>query len=188
MLDLQTTTPTVAVNTTTKGELLTRAKAAIEDGEQSLREAAEALALARDDFNASQREIAAAVGKSVAWVNRLLRWWDECCPGTPFGPSSKAKRERRKRVQAPEQQMRCPSTTDDPEAGAQRRKAEYPKQETEAAAPFVEAQLSTSQKPPPVEAKRNLISAIDQWWPSLDETEKREVIDYFLDKVDAWET
>jgi hypothetical protein len=95
-----------AHNTTTKAELLCRAKAAIEAGEQSLQEAAEALALARHDFNATQREIAAAVGKSVAWVNRLLRWWDDGCRGTPFGPSAKASRERRKRVQATEQQTR----------------------------------------------------------------------------------
>ncbi len=107
-------------NATTKDELLDRAKAAIEAGEQSLQQAAEALALARDDFNASQREIAAAVGKSVAWVNRLLRWRDEGCSGTPFGPGSKASRERRKRVQAPEQQTRRTPDTDDAEASDQR--------------------------------------------------------------------
>src|ERR1700724_3668348 len=70
-------------NGTTKAELLSRAKMAIEDGERSLRDAAEVLALAQKDFDATQREIAAAVGKSVAWVNRLLQWQKEGCLGTP---------------------------------------------------------------------------------------------------------
>jgi hypothetical protein len=36
MLNLQTAMPSLVVNTTTKAELLSRAKAAIEAGEQSL--------------------------------------------------------------------------------------------------------------------------------------------------------
>jgi hypothetical protein len=81
-------------NRTTKADLFSRAKDAIEAGDQSLHDAAEALALAQEDFNASQREIADAVGKSVAWVNRLLQWRRQGFVGTPFGPGSKARRER----------------------------------------------------------------------------------------------
>jgi len=79
-------------NETTKAELLSRAKAAIEAGE-SPRDTAEALALAQKDFNASQREIAKAVGRSASWVNRLLKWrrsgYKE---SSPFGPTTRAGR------------------------------------------------------------------------------------------------
>jgi Homeodomain-like domain len=99
-------------NTTTKADLFSRAKDAIEAGDQSLHAAAEALALAQEDFKASQREIAEAVGKSPAWVNRLLRWRCEGCVGSPFGPGSRARRERQKSVQAPEQ--RAPQSVKSP--------------------------------------------------------------------------
>ena len=54
-------------------ELLAQARKAIESGETSLREAAETVALAQQQ-GATQRQIANAVGKSAAWVNRLLQW------------------------------------------------------------------------------------------------------------------
>jgi HEAT repeat protein len=68
-------TPVAATFTsqTTKAELLSRARAAIADGERSLRDAAETLALAQKDFDATQREMAEAVGRSASWVNRLLK-------------------------------------------------------------------------------------------------------------------
>jgi hypothetical protein len=50
---------------------------------------------------ASQRHIASYLGKSSAWVNRLLRWRKSGYKDTPFGPESKASRERA-RVQAAE--------------------------------------------------------------------------------------
>jgi hypothetical protein len=97
------TAPSVAANRTTKDELLSRAKAAIDAGEQSLHVAAEALALAQDDFNATQREIASAVGKSPAWVNALLKWQRSGCKDdSPFGPKSKAAR-----VQHAEQRVKA---------------------------------------------------------------------------------
>jgi hypothetical protein len=101
--DVSAREPSIPGNTTTKADLFSRAKDAIEAGDQSLHDAAEALALAREDFKASQREIADAVGKSVAWVNRLLQWRKQGFVGTPFGPGSRARRERQKSVQAPEQ-------------------------------------------------------------------------------------
>lgn len=81
---------------------LKQARLAIEAGEKNLKQAAEHLATAQE-AGASQRDMAEAVGKSAAWVNRLLKWRETGYQGdTPFGPESKAKRER-ERVQATEQ-------------------------------------------------------------------------------------
>jgi hypothetical protein len=82
-------------------DLLSRAKASIEAGESKLRAAAEDIAAAYEQ-GATQREVAEAVGKSAAWVNRLLSWRkggyvDE----TPFGPQSEASRRRAALVQSP---------------------------------------------------------------------------------------
>jgi hypothetical protein len=75
-------------------ELLVRAKQAIGSGEMSLRAAAEDMAAAQQQ-GATQREIAAAVEKSAAWVNRLLQWRSGGYRDNPFGPESKASRQRR---------------------------------------------------------------------------------------------
>jgi hypothetical protein len=86
-------------------ELLIRGKALIESGERSLRDAAVVLGTAQEKCGASQREIAAEVGRSPAWVNKLLKWRKAGYPSdTPFGPASKAARRRKKAVQAPERQ------------------------------------------------------------------------------------
>jgi hypothetical protein len=70
------------------------AKKAIENGESDLRRAADHLAQAQEK-GISQREIASAVGKSVSWVNGLLQWAKSGYEDkTPFGPGSKARRER----------------------------------------------------------------------------------------------
>jgi hypothetical protein len=88
-------------NSTTIAELLSRAKLAIEAGEKSLREAADAMAIAQEVYGASQQEIAAAVGKSQAWVSRVLQWRREGFKDdTPFGPASKAARVRAANYQA----------------------------------------------------------------------------------------
>jgi hypothetical protein len=82
--------PLGTANTTTKAELLKRAKAAIEAGEQSLQEAAEALGLAEEDHSATQREMAEAIGMSASWVNRLLKWRRSGYKDhSPFGPTTK---------------------------------------------------------------------------------------------------
>jgi cobalamin biosynthesis protein CbiG len=52
-------------NAATKDDLLRRAKDAIDAGEQSLRDAAEALGVAEETHSASQREMAEAVRESV---------------------------------------------------------------------------------------------------------------------------
>jgi hypothetical protein len=110
-------------------ELLSRAKHAIESGETSLHVAAEDIAAAQEQ-GATQREIAEAVGKSAAWVNRLLAWRRQGYrDDTPFGPQEKAKRQRA-RVQATEQKKRKPATTSEQaQAAAARARAETAKAE-----------------------------------------------------------
>src|SRR4051794_35772324 len=77
------------------GNSLFQAKIAVHDGERSFRAAAEHMARAQA-LGAKQRQIADAVGKTVGWVNRLLQWRkSEYKDETPFGPQSKASRERR---------------------------------------------------------------------------------------------
>ncbi len=180
----ETTAPSTAVNTTTKAELLSRAKAAIEASDSSLRNAAEALALAQGDFNATQREIAAAVGKSVAWVNRLLQWQREDCQGTPFGPGSKASRKRRKRVQATEQGPPHKADADHAEASAEKRKAEYAKQEADAGtSTSTDAKATSTNAKASGDALAEFKCAVDQYVPRMDRAAKKEATDYFLKKT-----
>lgn len=173
----------ILANTTTKDELLGRAKDAIQDGDQSMREAAEALALARQDFNATQREMAAAVGKSVAWVNRLLQWGQEGCSGTPFGPGSKASRKRRKCVQATEQEIPHEADTGDAEA-SEARKAERPQQRA-----GTETRTSTKAKATSTDAKASAHAlaefkyAVDHYVPRMSHAAKKEATDYLLQKT-----
>ena len=78
--------------TTSVAVLLSRANASIARGEKALRDAAEDIAAAHAQ-GASQRQIAAAIGKSPAWVNRVLAWRREGFVGEAFGPAHH--RERR---------------------------------------------------------------------------------------------
>jgi hypothetical protein len=57
----------------TKTEQLKQAKAALERGDQSYRDVAKALVLAKNHYKATGREMAHAVGRSVGWVNGLLK-------------------------------------------------------------------------------------------------------------------
>jgi hypothetical protein len=102
-------------------ELLSRAKRAIESGETSLRAPAEDNPAAQEQ-GATQREIAEAVGKSAAWVNRLLKWRDSGYQDvTPFGPLAKASRQRAQRVQSTEQKDQKPASTSGQARAAERR-------------------------------------------------------------------
>ncbi|WP_448035162.1 hypothetical protein [Bradyrhizobium liaoningense] len=85
-------------------DLMIAAKKLIVQGEKCLRDAAEHIAKASEQ-GASQRAIAEEIGKSQAWVSRFLAWRaGGYAEDTPFGPESKAKRERQKdRDQAPDQ-------------------------------------------------------------------------------------
>jgi hypothetical protein len=109
-------------------ELLEEAKRDIDDGEVRLRAAAEKMAAARKQ-GASQRQIAQGVGKSAPWVNRLLKWHDGGYQeDTPFGPPSRASRQR-SRVQATERNKKKPAatTSEQAEAAAARARAQKAK-------------------------------------------------------------
>ena len=81
----------------TKTEVLNRVKAALEAGE-SLRNIAERLAAAKEDFHASQREIGRALGRSASWVNRVLSWRQSGYKqSSPFGPTTRAARAVRRK-------------------------------------------------------------------------------------------
>jgi hypothetical protein len=98
----------------TKEELLSQAKTLIAAGERSLHEgmqclhdAAEALAIAKEEFHSTQREIAQFVGKSPAWVNALLQWRLRGYKGgSPFGPTTKQGRVQHAEQQAISQRRR----------------------------------------------------------------------------------
>ncbi len=101
-------------NTTTKEDLLSRARTAIEAGEQSLHKAAEALGLAQEEHFATQREMAEAVGKSASWVNKLLKWRRSGYKNhSPFGPTT-----IRDRVEHAQQRAPAHSKGETPPRGA----------------------------------------------------------------------
>ncbi len=176
-----------AANATTKAELLERAKAAVERGEQSLHDAAEALGLAEEDHSATQREMAEAVGKSASWVNKLLKWRRSGYKDhSPFGPTTK-----RGRVEHAQQgamasepgKMREPKITasaddDDAAASGERRKAKYANEEDEA---------PSSAHTSPLDGFK---AAVDHWFPMMDCRAKREAIDYAVvqSKIQGIET
>ena len=77
---------------TTADEAIAAAAQAIAASDQNLKLAAEYLALA-EKKGKSQRQIAEGVGKSVGWVNRLLKWRrGGYATDTPFGPQAAARR------------------------------------------------------------------------------------------------
>jgi hypothetical protein len=73
--------------------ILAKAKEEIEAGETHLKRAAESIAVAQKR-GVTQREIAEAVAKSPAWVNRLIKWREAGYADTPFGPQSKVSRAK----------------------------------------------------------------------------------------------
>lgn len=101
---------------TNANEAIAFAREAIATSDRKLRLAAEYLAFAEEQGK-TQREMAAGVGKSVAWVNRLLQWrrngYQE---DTPFGPQSQERDERhdeRVREQAREERSGPEQQADD---------------------------------------------------------------------------
>ena len=83
--------PPVGPNTTAKDDLLRRARSAIDAGEHSFHEAAEALVIAKELHGAKQAEMAQALDKSEAWVSLLLKWHRSGDKDqSPFGPTTKA--------------------------------------------------------------------------------------------------
>jgi hypothetical protein len=78
-------------------ELLACAKEHVEEGnnasKESFRQAAEALAQAKELHGTTQASMAKGVGMSEPWVSQLLKWRLEGYQGrSPFGPTTKAGR------------------------------------------------------------------------------------------------
>jgi len=96
-------------------DLLSKAKAAIGSGTGFFHDAAEYISRAQLE-GATQRAIAAKVGKSAAWVNRLLAWRNSGFIGDAAFSSQSSKR----RVQHAEQNAK-------PAAAADREYAEAPR-------------------------------------------------------------
>ena len=135
---------------------------------------------------------------------------------SPFGPTTKAGRLKhaKDRIASGASKPRKPckaevrqqTNGDDPQASADKRKAENatlldePESTTSAPelgknpadgqginSPFTGDQAPTCCKPASAKAREELKYAIDHWWRYLDDAGKREVIDHFLDKVDRWD-
>ena len=85
---------------TSKIDLIAETKALVVSTDNTLRQIADNLARMQKDFCMTQRDIAAEIGKSAAWVNRLLTWRNEGFPeDTPFGGTERRKRERVQRAE-----------------------------------------------------------------------------------------
>lgn len=156
-----TNAQSAAVNSPSEEELLSRAKSAVEAGEQSMHDAAEALGIAQELHGTTQADMARAIGKSEAWVSLLLRWRRSGYKGeSPFGPTTKDGRLKhaKDRVTSGASKPRKPrkastepqTNADDPQVSADKRKAENARLEadTEAeSANSTSAQASASHKP-----------------------------------------
>ena len=127
--------------------LLSRAKASIANyylGVTSLRSAAEDVAAAQAQ-GATQANIAATLGKSQPWVNRLLRWRTGGYQDTAFGPESKAKRERSANYQSPDKSSAKPKPSSEARFNAEAAKAEAAKVKAQAAKAKAEAAKARSE-------------------------------------------
>jgi hypothetical protein len=114
--------------TVSVAEHLSIAKGDVAAGESRLRNAAEHIAAAIE-AGATQRDAAATIGKSAAWINALLKWRTDGFKETPFGPESKKKRTR---VQSPEHK-KAKDAKSEARAKADQAKAEAAKARAEAA-------------------------------------------------------
>jgi hypothetical protein len=118
-------------------EHLAAAKLDIAAGDESLRSAAEHVAAAIE-LGASQRDVAATVGRSAAWVNRLLLWRTSGFTASgPFAADHKAKKQRDAFSQAkrsdPKLKSEARAKADQAKAEAAQAKAEAAKAKAEAA-------------------------------------------------------
>lgn len=176
-----------AANTTTKDELLIRAKAAIEAGERSLHAAAEALGIAHEDHFASQREMAEAIGKSASWVNKLLKWRRAGYKDpSPFGPTTKKGRvEHAQQHIKPRKHDASPAITqtDDAAASAEMRKAEYEKLAADATTSTDGGTSTSKDARASAHALDEFKYAVNAYVPKMDDAAKREAAAYFHRKA-----
>jgi hypothetical protein len=176
----EATASSTAVNTTSKAELLIRAKAAVEAGYRSMHEAAEALAVAQERHGASQADMARAIGKSEPWISRLLQWRREGYPSdSPFGPTTKAGRL----AHAKDRAASGASKPRDP----RKPKAIAAADDSTAAGSDTDAETSPAKGAETSEhALAELKDGIDRLVPLMDDAAKKEASDYLLKKIDEW--
>jgi hypothetical protein len=187
-IDVESTAAPTVANTTTKDQLLSQAKEAIETSDKSLHDAAEALAIAQELHGVSQAEMARAIGKSEAWVSRLLQWCREGYPGdSPFGPTTKSGRlahaKDRARSGASKPRKRRESRAehqpdpDDAEASAEKRKAEYAGQEAD-------SETTTSDKSAALSAElADFLTAVDTLFVKLSWDDQCKAFAYIKKKM-----
>ena len=85
---------------TSKADLIRDTRSMVQALDNSTRQIADNLVALRDQHGMSQREIAAEIQKSVAWVNRMLAWRQAGFPeDTPFGGTERRKRETVQRAE-----------------------------------------------------------------------------------------
>jgi hypothetical protein len=173
------TTASFAVNTATKTELLNRAKAAIEAGDQSLKDAAEALAVAQERHGTSQAEMARAIGKSEAWVSMLLQWRRTGYKAeSPFGPMTKAGRIKHA-------EDRATSGASKPRK-PRKPKATVAVDDSTAAASDTGAETSTAACSATTRDDAKLLAefrvAVDHWLSGMSYEAKCEAVSYVLKK------
>lgn len=122
-------------------DLLDKAKAAIEQGESSLRKAAEYIAQAQDE-GATQKQIAGRIGRSQPWVTQLLSWRKGGYKGGAFDRSNKARISRTNNSKAK------PETAGEREArwNAKARQADADKAKAEAAQAKAEARKAANER------------------------------------------
>ncbi len=180
----------LGANTSTKDDLLQRAKDAIEAGEQSLHDAAEALAEAQEVHGTSQAEMARAIGKSVAWVSYLLQWRRQGYKGdSPFGPKTKAGRlkhaeDRATTGASKPRKARKASTRHRVDAGNAHTSVEN--REVESARKEADAETtapSNTQTAKSAKALTEFKYAVKVYLPLVDNTARQEAIEYFHKKM-----
>jgi len=199
----QELTPTTNISTSAAGntpsedELLSRAKDALDAGERSMRDAAEALGIAHELHGTSQAEMARAIGKSEAWVSQLLRWRRSGYEQeSPFGPTTKAGRlkhakdrlasgtgkprkprngseESQTDAEGPKTSSWGPKTKDKVEIAASPPEPQENTPDEQTSSSPSPAAPSPVRKPSPDQAKGNLRYAIDHWWPLLDDADRK---------------
>jgi hypothetical protein len=173
--------PLAAVNMPTKDDLLRMAKEAIAAGDQSMHDAAEALATAQELHGASQAEMARAIGKSEAWVSLLLQWRRTGFKAeSPFGPTTKAARLKHAKDRAASGTSRPRKSrksnaqdqgdANDTQVSADKRNDECAKQQGE---------TRTSTVTNPLDGFK---SAVDYWLPKMSYEGKCEAVSYMLKK------
>jgi hypothetical protein len=187
-----TATQSIPVNTPSKEELFNRAKGAVEAGEQSLRDAAEALSVAQELHGASQAEMARAIGKSEAWVSQLLRWRKSGYSGdSPFGPTTKAGRLKhaKDRAASGASKPRKPREADtEPHSDAGEVEADLARRETECGNQEVDSTTTRMSRRPRSPECANALDefkfAVDHWFGRMDHDGRREAVAYAQSKVE----